>query len=151
MPVDNRSGIRDFSGARRYTELFFNTLEFIQVSLILLLVLDLLPDTLKNPNSGRVVVDATGSTKGSLNNRRGRNQIVGETVIQTTLNLEQILGLLEELDVALGEGFESFLMRSGGGRASEGWGDPADGRPGAEESNERGGRTHSWWFEEKGK
>ena len=71
---------------------------------------------------------------------------MGEAVIQTTLDFEQILGLLEELDVALGEGFESFLVRSGGGLASEGRGDPTDGRPSAEESNERGGRTHSWWL-----
>jgi hypothetical protein len=149
MPVVRLVRYHEFSGSRWYTELFPDALEFIQISLILLLVLDLLPDTLKNPNGGRVVVDATGGTKGSLNNRRRRNQIVGEAVIQTTLDLEQILGLLEELDVALGEGFESFLVRGGGGGASEGWGDPTDGRPGAEESNERGGRTHSWWFEGK--
>lgn len=74
---------------------------------------------------------------------------MGEAVIQTALDLEQILGLLEELDVALGEGFESLLVRSGGGRTSEGRGDPADGRPGAEESSERGGRAHIWWFEKR--
>lgn len=149
MPVANRSGIESFSDTKQHTKLFSNALEFIQVSLILLFVLHLLPDSLENPYSGRVVVDATGSTKGSLNNRRCRDQIVRETVVQTTLYLKQILSLLEELDVALGEGFESFLVRSGGGRASKGWGDPADGWPGAEESNERGGGTHSWWFEGK--
>jgi len=72
---------------------------------------------------------------------------VGEAIVETTLDFEQILGLLEELDVALGEGFESFLVGRGGGRTSEGGGNPADGGPGAEESSERGGRAHIWWFE----
>ena len=64
-----------------------------------------------------------------------------------SLDFEQILGLLEELNVTLGERFKGLLVRSGGRRASEGWGDPANGRPGAEESSERGGRAHSWWSE----
>jgi hypothetical protein len=88
---------------QRRTKLLLDALEFIQISLILLLVLDLLPDTLKDPNGGCVVVNATGSTKGSLNDGRGRDQVVGEAIVQTTLDFEQILGLLEELDVALGE------------------------------------------------
>ena len=132
---------------KRRTKFFPDALQLVQISLVLLLVLDLLPDTLKNPNSGRVVVDTTSSTEGSFNDGRRRDQIVGEAVVQTTLDFEQILGLLEELNVALGEGFESLLVRSGGRRASKGWGDPANGRPGAEESSERGGRAHSWWFE----
>ena len=72
---------------------------------------------------------------------------MGEAIVETTLDFKQILSLLEELDVALGEGFESLLVGGGGGRASERWGDPADSRPGAEESCERGGRAHIWWFE----
>ena len=48
------------------TKLFPNTLELIKVLLILLLVLNLLPDTLEDPDGGRVVVYATGSTEGSL-------------------------------------------------------------------------------------
>ena len=74
-----------------------------------------------------------------------------EAVVETTLDLEQILRLLEELDVALGEGFEALLVGSGGGRASERRGDPADGRPCAEEGSERGGRAHGWWLREKRK
>jgi len=134
-----------FHVSKRRTKLLLDALELIQISLILLLVLDLFPDTLKYPNGGRIVVDATGSTEGRLHDGRRRNQIVGEAVVQTALDLEQILGLLEELNVALGEGFEGLLVRSGGGRADESWGDPADGRPGSEEGSERGGgRTHSW-------
>ena len=134
---------RLFRLLKRHTELFPDALELIQISLVLLLVLDLLPDTFKDPNGGRVVVDATGSTKGSFNDGRSRDQVMGEAVVQTTLDFEQVLGLLEELNVTLGEGFESLLVGGRGGRASEGWGDPTDGRPSAEESSERGGRTHS--------
>lgn len=108
----------------------------------MLFVLDLLPDTLEDPNGGRVVVNATSSTERSLDDGRRRDQIVGEAVVEATLDFEQVLGLLEELYVALGEGFESFLVRGGGGRAGESWRDPADGRPGAKEGSERGGRTH---------
>ena len=132
--------------SKRRTKLLPDALELIQISLILLLVLDLFPDTLKDPDGGRVVVDATGSTKGRFDDGRRRNQIVGEAVVQTTLDFEQILGLLEELNVALGEGFESLLVRGGGGRTSESRGDPANGRPCTEEGGERGGgRTHSWY------
>jgi len=138
---------RDVQASRRHTQLLPDTLELIQISLVLLLVLDLLPDTLEDPNGRGVVVDTTSSAEGSLDDGRRRDQIVGEAVVETTLDFEQILSLLEELDVALGEGFESLLVGGGGGRASEGWGDPTDGRPGAEESSERGGRTHIWWFE----
>lgn len=38
---------------------------------------------------------------------------MGEVVIETVLDFEQVLGLLEELYVALGEGFESLLMGRG--------------------------------------
>ena len=134
---------RHFQALKRRTEFLPDTLELIQISLVLLLVFDLLLDTLEDPYGGRIVVNATGSTKSGLDDGRRRDQIVGEAVVQTTLDFEQILRLLEELNVALCEGFESLLVRSGGGRASEGRGNPADGRPGAEESSERGGRTHS--------
>jgi hypothetical protein len=109
-------------------------------------VLNFFPDALKDSDGGRVVVDTTGRTEGSLNDGGRRDQIVGEAVVQTTLDLEQVLSLLEELDITLGEGFESLLVRSGGGRASEDWGDPASDGPGAKESSERGGRAHSWRF-----
>jgi len=147
MPVPNWSDIGDAQASRRHTQLLPDTLELIQISLVLLLVLDLLPDTLEDPNGGGVVVDTTSSAEGSLDDGRRGDQIVREAVVETALDFEQILSLLEELDVALGEGFESLLVGGGGGRAGEGWGDPADGRPGAEESSERGGRTHIWWFE----
>lgn len=147
IPILSWSDIGDVQALERHTQLLPDALELIQISLVLLLVLDLLPDTLEDPNGGRVVVNTTSSAEGSLYDGRRRDQIVGEAVVETTLDFEQILSLLEELDVALGEGLESLLVGGGGGRASEGWGDPADGRPGAEESSECGGRTHIWWFE----
>lgn len=132
--------------SKGHTEFLPNTLELVQISLVLLLVLDLLPDTFKHPDGGRVVVDTASGAKGGLNDGRCRDQIVGEAVVKTTLDFKQVLGLLEELNVALGKCFESLLVGGGGRGAGEGRGDPADGRPGAEESNERGGRTHSWWY-----
>ena len=119
--------------------------------MILLLILDLLPDTLKYPNGGRVVVDTTSGAERSLNDGRRRDQIVGEAVVETTLDFKQVLSPLEEMHVALGEGFKSLLVGGGGGRAGEGWGDPTDGGPGAEEGSERGGRAHSWWSGGEGK
>lgn len=103
-----------FHALGRRTKLIPDALELLQISLVLLLVLDLLPNTLKYPNGGRVVVDATGSAESSLNDGRRRNQVVGEAIVQTALELEQILGLLEELDVTLGEGLKSLLVGSGG-------------------------------------
>jgi len=151
MPVPNWLGTEAVQALKRHTQLLPDTLELIQISLVLLLVLDFLPDTLEDPNGGRVVVDTASSAEGSLDDGRRRDQIVGEAVVETTLDFKQILGLLEELNVSFGEGFEGLLVGGGGGRTSKGWGDPADGRPGAEESSERGGRAHIWWLREKRK
>ena len=74
------------------TKLFPNTLELIKVLLILLLVLNLLPDTLEDPDGGRVVVYTTGSTEGSFDDGRGGDQIMGEAVVQAALNFEKVLG-----------------------------------------------------------
>jgi len=51
-------------------QLLPDTLELFQISLVLLLVLDLLPDTFKDPNRGRVVVNTASSAEGSLDDRR---------------------------------------------------------------------------------
>lgn len=74
----------------------------------MLLVLHLLLDTLEDTDGGRVVVHAPGGADGSLNDGGCRNEIVGEAVVETTLNLEEILGRLEEVDVALREGLKGL-------------------------------------------
>lgn len=53
----------------RPTELLTNTLELLQVCLILLLVLDFLADAFEDSDRGRVVVDTSGCTEGSLDDR----------------------------------------------------------------------------------
>ena len=151
MPVTNRSDTGAFQALTRHTKLFPDTLKLVQISLVLLLVLYLLPNTLKYPNGRRVVVDTTSGAEGRLDHGRRGDQVVGEAVVETTLDFEQILRLLEELNVTLGEGFESLLVGGGGRRAGEDWGDPADGGPGAKEGSERGGRAHGRWYEGKRK
>lgn len=98
---------------RRPTKLLPQALELIQVSLVLRLVLHLLLHTLEDPDSRCIVVNATGGAHSSLDDGGRRNKVVGEAVVEAPLDLEQILGLLEESDVALREGLESFLMRGG--------------------------------------
>jgi len=51
-------------------QLLPDTLELFQISLVLLLVLNLLPDTFEDPNRGRVVVNTASSAEGSLDDRR---------------------------------------------------------------------------------
>jgi len=51
-------------------KLFPDALELVQIRLVLLLVLDLLPDTLEDPDGSRVVVNATSSADCCLDDRR---------------------------------------------------------------------------------
>lgn len=61
-----------------------------------------------------------------------------ETVVQATLHLEQVLGLLEERDVALGEGLERLLMCGIAGRACKHGRNATDGDgAGAEEGGDQ--------------
>ncbi len=83
-----------------------NTLKSLNVLLVLALVLDLLLDTLENPDGGRVVVDASASTKGALDHLGRRDEVVGEAVVETTLQFEQVLDASKEADVARVEGVE---------------------------------------------
>jgi hypothetical protein len=91
------------------TKFFPYTLELFKVCLVLLLVLHLLPDTLKDTDGGSVVVHPTGGAEGSLANRRGGDQVMREAVVETALDFEQILRVLEEGDIALREGLEGLL------------------------------------------
>lgn len=78
------------------TELLDDRLEVVKVGLVLSLVLDLGLDTLKDADGGSVVVDLARGTEGSLNDGGGGDEVVGEAVVQSTLELEEVANLLEE-------------------------------------------------------
>ena len=94
----------------RLTKLLSQALKFIKISLVLLLVLNLLLDTLENADGGRVVVHATRSAECGLDDRGRRDEVVGEAVVEPALHLKEVLGLLEESDVALRKGLKSLLV-----------------------------------------
>lgn len=62
-------------------ELLSEGLKLIQVLLVLTVVLDLGLDTLKDAHGGGEVVDSAGGLKGSNDDGRGRNKIVGESIV----------------------------------------------------------------------
>lgn len=108
----------------------------------MLLVLDLLADTLEDADGGRVVVDTSGCAEGSLDDGWGGNEIVGEAVVESSLDLEKVFSVLEELDVAFVEGLECLLTVCAGGWAGEDGGDALCGGAGAKESGEHLGAHH---------
>ena len=105
-------------------------------------VLDLLLDALEDADGGGVVVDAAGRANGGLDDGGGGDEVVGETVIETTLNLKEILGGVEEVDVALRERLERLLAVCAGGGAGERRGDAGGDGAGAEESGGELGTEH---------
>ena len=119
-----------------HTKLISKRLELVKVRLILLLVLHFLLDTVEDADSSRVVVHATGGADGGLYNSRCGDEIMGEAVVETTLDLEEILRSLEEVDVALRKGLEGLRGVCAGRGTGEGRGDA--GRCGAG-TEERGG------------
>jgi len=110
-----------------YAQLFPDALELLEVLGVLTLVLDLGVDacvamlvdflakafvapgarnsdcerTLEYPDGSREVVDAAGGSEGSDDNAGGGNEIVGEGVVEVTLQLEDVLHTLELLLVSV--------------------------------------------------
>lgn len=95
------------------TQLLPNRLQLIQIRLILRLVLHLLLNPLEDPDRRRVVVHPPSCAERGLADRGGRDEIMSEAVVQTPLDLEQVLGIVEEIDIALGEGLERLLLVRG--------------------------------------
>ena len=56
--------------------------------------------TLEYPDGGREVVDAPGGSEGSDDDAGGGHEIVGESVVEVTLQLEDVLHALELLLVS---------------------------------------------------
>lgn len=84
----------------RLTKLIDNGLQLLNVCVVLALVLDLLLDTLENANGGSKVVDLARSTKSSLNDLGGRHKVVCKSVVEATLQLEEVGHRSEEGAVA---------------------------------------------------
>ena len=64
------------------------------------------------------------------------DEVVCEAVVKPTLDLEKVLCVLEELDVAFVEGLEGLLTVCAGGRTGEDGGDALGERAGTEEGGE---------------
>lgn len=75
-------------------------LQLVQVGLVLLLVLNLVLQSLKGSHGSRVVIDSSASLQRLLDDGWRRNQVVRETVVQHSLDLEQVVGVLELLFVS---------------------------------------------------
>ena len=110
-----------------HAELFPDALQLLEVLVVLALVLDLGVDacavvlvcapgcacgpghcdvaiggkrTLEYPDGGGKVVDAPGGSEGSDDDAGRGNEIVGESVVEVTLQLEDVLDVLELLLVS---------------------------------------------------
>lgn len=79
------------------TELLSDVLELIEVLLVLLLVLNLNLKTLKNSDGSGVVVNSAASLESSQKSLGGGDQVVREDVVENSLDLVEIVSLLELL------------------------------------------------------
>lgn len=78
-------------------ELLSNVLESVKVCLVLGLVVNLVFETLENSDGGGEVVDSSAGLQGLLDHGGCGHQIVGETVVENSLDLKQIVSLLKLL------------------------------------------------------
>lgn len=65
-----------------------------------------------------------------------------KAVVESSLDLEKVLGGLEEVDISFSEAFEGLLTVCAGGKACGSQGDTGDGRTSANESGEEAGAHH---------
>lgn len=105
--------------ANQLTQLLPQRRRLIQISLVLLLVLNLLLQTLEDPHGGAIIVDPPGSLEGLLDDLLGGDEVVGETVVEASLEFEEVLDGGEEGCVTLVEGVVGFFFVSSGGVLSE--------------------------------
>ena len=118
------------------TEFLPDALQLIQILLVLLLVLDFLTNAFENTDGGSVVIDTTSRAECSLDDGRRGDEIVGEAVVESSLDLEKVFSVLEELDVTFVEGFEGLLTVCARGWASEDGCYALNGGAGTKESGE---------------
>lgn len=92
------------------TQLIPDWLQSIKVLLILLVVLHLLLDSFKDTNGSGQVIDPASCSECALDDLRCWHEIVCETVVEPTLELEEIFDCIEEADVTVREGFKGFFF-----------------------------------------
>lgn len=73
---------------RKLTKLLNDRLQFIQVRLVLPNILHLLLDTLQDPDGSRIIVHLPSSFQSFRNDTGGRDQIVCEAVVESSLEFE---------------------------------------------------------------
>lgn len=79
------------------TKLLADGSEFLEILLVLLSGLDLDLEGLKQSDGGGVVVDASGGLESLFEHGGGGDEIVGEDVVEETLDLEKIISFIEFL------------------------------------------------------
>lgn len=83
--------------------------ELIQVLLVKSIRASLDLQSLENTDGSGVVINASGGLEGSSNDGGRGNEIVAEGVVQSTLELEDIIDVVKELDEALSVVLEGLL------------------------------------------
>lgn len=79
------------------SQLLSDLLELFEVSVVLLDVLDLVLQTLEDSDGGSVVVHSSSSLESLTDDGWGWDQVVGESVVEDTLDLEEVVSLVELL------------------------------------------------------
>lgn len=82
-------------------ELLSDVLQLLEVGLVLLRVLNLVLQSLEGSDGSWVVVDSSTSLQSLLDDRWSWDQIVRETVVQDSLDLEQVVSLLKLVFVSV--------------------------------------------------
>jgi len=83
--------------------------ELIQVLLVERIRSSLDLQSLKDTDGGGVVINASGGLESSGNDRGRGDKIVTEGVVQSTLELEDVINVVKELDETLGEVLKGLL------------------------------------------
>jgi hypothetical protein len=94
------------------TKILNNRLQFIQVRLVLSNILDLFLDTLQDPNSGSVIVNLSSALQSFRDDLSSWDEIVGETVVESSLEFKEVRTVLEECSVSVIECLERFGLVS---------------------------------------
>lgn len=92
------------------TELLAHRLEVLDVLLVLLGVLDLVLQALKDAHGRRVVVHTTRSLERLLDNLGRWDEVLRECIVKAALELKEVLHAVKELDVARVELLESLTV-----------------------------------------
>lgn len=103
------------------TEFIDHRLQLLQIRRVLIFILNLLLDSLQNPHCRSIIIHFPTSFQSSLNNVHRGNQIIGETIVESSLEFENVGAVGEEGVVSRVEIFVGFVFTGVRARAvSEG-------------------------------